>query len=147
MESALSWTLSNANHHSITVLFCTDSKSFCDTLTSLHPHTPSIHDFINSILSFVFIQWIPGHSVIPGNDLADKAAKEATTITTDTILPISLSTSFQVINESMRDSPTTHKQVASVYKHRQVVRNEKQINNRRNDVLTARLQSSHHLSL
>ena len=29
MESALSWTLTNANHHSITILFCTDIKSLC----------------------------------------------------------------------------------------------------------------------
>ena len=32
MESALSWTLTNANHHLITVLFCTDSKSLCEAL-------------------------------------------------------------------------------------------------------------------
>ena len=90
MESPLSWTLNNANHHLIIVLICTDSKSLCDALISSHPRTSSILNFINSILSSVFIQWIPGHSAIPGNDLADKAAKEATSIATDTILPISL---------------------------------------------------------
>ena len=37
MESALSWTLANANHYSITVLFCTDSKSLCEALISSHP--------------------------------------------------------------------------------------------------------------
>ena len=75
MESGLSWTLTNANHHSITVLFCTDSKSLCEALISSHPRTFSIHNSINSILSSIFIQWIPGQSAIPGNDLADKAAK------------------------------------------------------------------------
>ena len=117
MESALSWTLNNANHHSITVLFFTDSKSLRDALISSHPRTSSVHNSINSILSSIFIQWVPGHSAIPGNDLTDKAAKEATTIATDTILPISLSSSFQVINETIRDSPPTLERVASVYKY------------------------------
>ena len=37
MESALSWTLTNANHHSITILFCTNSNSSCEALISSHP--------------------------------------------------------------------------------------------------------------
>ena len=56
MESALSWTLTNANHHSITILFCTDSKSLCEALISSHPQTFSIHNSINSISSSIFIQ-------------------------------------------------------------------------------------------
>ena len=36
MESALSWALTNANHHLITILFCTDSKSLCEALISSH---------------------------------------------------------------------------------------------------------------
>ena len=103
MESALSWTSTNANHPSIFILFCTDSKSWCEALISSHPRTLSIHSSINSISSSIFIQWIPGHSSIPGNDLADKAAKEATTIATNTILPISMSSSIQVINDTIRD--------------------------------------------
>ena len=55
MKTALSWTLTNANHHSITVLFCTDSKSLCEALISSHPRTFSIHNSINSIWSSIFI--------------------------------------------------------------------------------------------
>ena len=36
----------------------------------------------------------PSHPVIPGNKLADKAAKEFTTIATETILPVSFSSSI-----------------------------------------------------
>ena len=147
MESALSWTLTNANHHSIIFLFWTDSKSLSEALISSHPRTFSIHNSINSISSSIFIQWIPGHSPIPDNDLADKAAKEATTIATDTILSISLSSSIQVINETIRDAPPIDKRVASLYKHRRVARDAKQISNRKDDVLIARLQSGHHPSL
>ena len=147
MESALSWTLTSANHHSITVLFCTDSKALCEALISSHPWTFSIHNLINFISSSFFIHWITGHSATPGNDLADKAAKEATTITTDTILPIYLSSSIQVINETIRDVPPIHERVAAVYRNRRVPRDTKQINNIKNDVLIARLRSSHDHSL
>ena len=144
MESALSWTLTNTNHCLVIVHFCTGSKSFCETLISSHLRAFSIHNSINSKSSSIFIQWIPGYSGIPGNDLANKAAKEATTIATDTILPISLSSSIQVINETIRDSPLKHEWVASVYKHWRVAPEAVQINNGKDDVLIACLWSNHH---
>ena len=108
MESALSWTPTNTNHPSISILFCTDSNSICEALISSNPQTFSIHNSINSISFSIFIQWISGHSPIPGNVLAHKAAKEATTITTDTILLVSFSSSIQVINETICDDLSTH---------------------------------------
>ena len=107
MESALFWTSTNTNHPSISILFCTDSNSICEALISSNPQTFSIHNSINSISFSIFIQWISGHSPIPGNVLADKAAKEATTITTDTIL-VSFSSSIQVINETICNDLSTH---------------------------------------
>ena len=62
--------------------------------------------------------------------LTNKAAKEGTTIGTGTILPIFLSTSIQVNNDTICEVPPTHEQVASVYQHRRVSRDAQQINNR-----------------
>ena len=113
----------------------------------IHPRTFSTHSFITSISFSTFIQWIPCHSSIPGNDFVDKAAKEATTIATNTILPISLSSSIQVINDTIRDTPPTRERVAAVYHHEWVSRDTKQINNRKDDILLAHLRSGHHPSL
>ena len=147
MESALSWTSTNANHPSNSILFCTDSKSLSEALISSNPRISSIHDCINSILSSIFIQWIPDHSAIPGNDLADKAAKEATTIATNTIHPVSFSSSVQVINDIIRDNLPAHECVALIYKHQKASRDAKQIMNRKDEALLARLRSGHHPSL
>ena len=78
---------------------------------------------------------------------ADKAAKEARLITTDAPLAISLSSSIQIINETVHDASSTHKWVAAVYKLRSFHRDVKQITNRRDDILIAHLWSGHHPSL
>ena len=75
------------------------------------------------------------------------AAKEATLITADAPLPISLSSSIQIINETVCDGPPTHEQVAAVYKLQSFHWDVKQITNKRDDVLIARLWSGHYPSL
>ena len=108
MKSALSWTSTNVNHLSISLLFCPDSKFLFEALISSNPWTFSIHNSINSISFSNFFQWIPGHPAIPGNDLADKAAKEVPTIATDTIHPVSVLVPFRLLT----------KQFAMLYQHK-----------------------------
>ena len=85
MESALTRTSTTANHPSTTILICTDSKSLCEALLSSNSRMFFIHGSINSISSSMDIQWISGRSDNPGNELVNKAVKEATTITTNQI--------------------------------------------------------------
>ena len=146
LESALSWTWksTNYNHPSITILSCTDSKSLRKALTSSNPHTSSIQSSVNAILSSISIQWIPSHSVIRGNELVDKAAKESTTFATNTILPVSFSSSMPAINETIRDDPLTPERVALIYQHQKASRDSKQVKNQNDYVLLARLRSGHH---
>ena len=76
-----------------------------------------------------------------------KAAREATTIPTGTILPVSFSSSIQVINETIRNDPPTHESVTLIYQHQKASCDAKQINNRKDEVLLARLRSDRHPSL
>ena len=76
-----------------------------------------------------------------------KAAREATTIPTGTILPVSFSSSIQVINETIRNDPPTHESVTWIYQHQKASCDAKQINNRKDEVLLARLRSDRHPSL
>ena len=147
IESALFWTFINANHHSNTILSCADSKSSCEAPILSNPRTSSIRNSINSISSSIFIQWSPGHSAIPGIELADKSAKEATTIATNTIFPVSFSGSVQVMNETIRNDPPTHERITLIYQHQKASRGSKQIKNQKTDVLLACLRSGHHTSL
>ena len=110
MESALTWTSTTANHPSFTILICAHSKSLCEVPLSSNPSIFFIHEFVNSISSYIYIQLISGHSDIPGNEIANKATKEARTIVTNTIIPVSYSSSLQVISNEIRDNPPTHDQ-------------------------------------
>ena len=138
MEAAWQWTYTVQTSN----LICTDSQSLCEAFSSCNPRTTSILQIISSISSSIFIQWVPGHSNIPTNDLADRAAKETTTIETDTIHQKPLSCAFQVMNELFRGDSPSHARTSEIYQHRKT-----KIKSRRDDVLIARLHSGHQLSL
>ena len=147
MEAALQWTYTNANSVQTSILICTDSQSLCETLSSCNPRTASIRQCVSSISSSIFIQWVQGHSNIPGNHLADRAAKEATTIEPDAIHPTPLSCVFQVINELIRDGPPSHARTSEIYQHHKTSTDLQQIKSHRDNVLITRIRSGHHLSL
>ena len=80
---ALEWCISHSktcNFESITLFF--NSLSVLSTLSALLPYlTPKSLSNTQSLLhslsqsKVVHLQWIPGHSSLPGNDLADSLAK------------------------------------------------------------------------
>ena len=105
--------LSNTNH------FCVDrlQNSSLGLITSQLVSTP-----LEALRLEANVQSYP--------KLANKAAKEGTTIGTGTILRIFLSTSIQVNNDTICEVLPTHELVASVYQHRRVSRDAQQINSR-----------------
>ena len=90
---------------------------------------------------------MPGHSNIPGNDLADRAVKEVNAIKSDTIQPTLISCAFQIINELFRDNPSSHALTSKIHQHCKTLIDLQQIQGCRDDVLIAQLRSGHHLSL
>ena len=47
IEPALTWTSTNANHLSITILICTNSRSLCEAFMSSNLRISSVHGTIN----------------------------------------------------------------------------------------------------
>ena len=102
---ALEWCISHSktcNFNSIT--FFSDSLSVLSTLSTPLPYlTPKSLSNTQSLLNslsqskVVHLQWIPGHSSLPGNDLADSLAKAGASVD-----PSSISVSLTPLISSQR---------------------------------------------
>ena len=98
------------------VLICTDSKALCQALLNQRSSTiAELSDNLKNLAGTVIIQWIPGHTNIPGNELADTAAKEATHLE-DPPANISYESIKQHIKRMIIDPPIKHERTAQVYK-------------------------------
>ena len=62
------------------MLICTDSKSLCQKLRGNSLYIADLRHVFFNVPGTVTIQGVPGHYDIPGNELADEAAKEATSL-------------------------------------------------------------------
>ena len=101
LESCISHS-KTCNFDSIT--FFSDSLSVLSTLSTPLPYlTPKYLSNTRSLLNslsqskVVHLQWIPGHSSLPGNDLADSLAKAGASLD-----PSSISVSFTPLISSQR---------------------------------------------
>ena len=78
MKLALAWMENEATPNS-KILICTDSNSLCDALTN--PSEIELEKLYHALAALqvdLQIRWVPAHVNIPGNELADQAAKQAT---------------------------------------------------------------------
>ena len=127
-----------------TVLICTDSKSLCEVLLGQTASVNGIQMLLNTIQARIIIQWILGDSNIPGNDLANRAAKLATDLQPLAELPIAFSSALNVIKKVITDPTVTHNRTRKIYTNCRPSIDNVQITTREDEVLIARIYAGHH---
>ena len=125
------------------IVIATDSQSLCKAMEQRNKLTSTILKRLSESTEEIIIQWVPGHSDIAGNEMADKAAKEATTIAGDH-LPTSFGSVCAAIKQEIPEQNLSgHERTAKVYEHFSKSR-EKQITSRKDQTTLARIRSGHH---
>ena len=142
MKSALEWIVEHGADYP-KILICTDSQSLCKAILGSGTDADELKLLLADCVPDVAIQWIPGHSDIPGNDLADECAKEATKLE-----GVGRGVSFRgivpAINAAICDPAIVHDRTRKVYKNYSKER-EKEITSRQDKVTLARIRSGHHM--
>ena len=140
MNLALDWMIENSR--STDAVICTDSQSLVIAIESRQSNVMAIVEKLQKLKGRVVIQWIPGHSNIPGNELADKYAKEVAQNGEAPITPVTYNTAKAIIKREIKDQPPKHPIVSKTYEHLSSKEDGK-IKSRKDAALLAQLRSGH----
>ena len=142
MSIALDWI---QEHCAATAVFviATDSQSLCQALIGYCAEVKELRRHILQLESQILIQWIPGHKGIEGIELADEAAKSATTLDEDPT-PITLGSARAEIEATIKEDLSSHERSAQVYSKLSKKREAAEVMTRADQVLLARIRSGHH---
>lgn len=142
MTDAAQWIQANVAQEE-SVAIATDSQSLC---MALEGHGTNVHDVwceLRRCAANITIQWIPGHSNIPGNEAADEHAKGATELEGRS-RSVSYQSACTMVKKTFIDDPPTHVRTRKVYSMLSK-KKERTIDNRRDQVMLARIRSGHHM--
>ena len=140
MNLALDWMIENSR--STDAVICTDSQSLVIAIESRQSNVMDIVEKLQQLTGRVIIQWIPGHSNIPGNDLADQYAKEVAQNGVASIAPVTYNTAKAIIKREIKDQPPKHPVVSKTYEHLSSKEDGK-VKSRKDAALLAQLRSGH----
>ena len=135
-ELALDWIEANTP---TSVCVVTDSQSLCQAIQGVGPDLDQLRLRLRNSPSLIFIQWVPGHSNIPGNEVADEEAKKAAD-SEGTFHPVLLKSAFNFCRKSSRDPPSANKTVREVYQHISKSK-DSLVSNRRDQTLLAKVRA------
>ena len=140
MRMSIGWVEDNLTEENSVTVF-TDSQSLCVALLGSSTALDELRLRISRVRARLVIQWIPGHSNIPGNELADSAAKAAT------LAPgrgggVTYTSICSAIKAAVKDPPIQHLRTKEVYAAYSRER-ESGVHNRSDQSLLAKLRSGH----
>ena len=142
MRLAAVWITENREiNEPITI--CTDSQSLCMAIKNFNPETEAIREILQNHEGTVTLQWIPGHSGVPGNEQADVTAKNAANLM-DTPRRITYRSACMQIRRSFPDELTNPK-IAETYSKYDSER-ERELTSRKDQVTLAQIRSGKHLA-
>ena len=144
MLLALQWIAQN-RPQGMTVI-CSDSQSLLKAISNASDDSLLIRRILSELPGRVVLQWIQGHVDVPGNEAADRAAKESAAITDVPPQPVSLSSALSFINRNIQEPPIKHARTAAVYDKVNFLKDHMEVESRKDAVLLAQIQSGHCIS-
>ena len=138
MSLAFDWL---EQHTPSSALIITDSQSLCQGLINFKSELEPLLKRLQRYPNNLNIQWVPGHCGITGNELADKAAKQATKLEA-THAPVSYQAVRAEIRRVTKDPPATHDRSRRVYSCISQAE-ESKVKNRKDQTLLAKVRSGH----
>ena len=95
------------------VVIATDNQSLCKALSGNGTEISELIKMMSQSQYRIVWQWIPGHSDIEGNEIADRIAKEATRLAGPSQL-VSLNAISAEVKNIVPDKPPTHERTIAI---------------------------------
>ena len=147
MREALKWMLVNQKYDDTVV--CSDSQALLTSIESRSPETQDLRDMLDMLHGKTYLHWVPAHTNVPGNEYADRAAKEAAKLPDpeDDPIPVTYGVARAVVKSRIKDEEPKHQVTSESYKGYIRKKADSQMTSRKEGALLAQLRSGHCLGL
>ena len=114
LNLGLEWVASR--QECATVAFCTDSLSLLQAIENLNPTTTQVRQRMEELNSFLNLLYVPGHKDVPGNELADKWAKDAANLPGPCLdNAIKIGEAKSIAKRQLKDPPSSHPTISKTW--------------------------------